>query len=113
MDNRATRRWYLAQDAKIPSLVDENLSMLEQAGWSSVLRNQNRTWARDLMFDQEARRWLDYKNPSKSFEELVNYKTTKLSELFGRTVTTEEAIRDIIKTATKTRESVNKELGLK
>ena len=113
LDNRATRRWYLAQDAKIPSLVDENLSMLEQAVWSSVLRNQNRTWARDLMFDQEARRWLDYKYPSKSFEELVNYKTTKLSELFGRTVTTEEAIRDIIKTATKTRESVNKELGLK
>ena len=107
LDNRATRRWYLAQDAKIPSLVDENLSMLEQAVWSSVLRNQNRTWARDLMFDQEARRGLDISEPNRSFEELIERKITK----YG--MTREEAIQDNFRSASVTRASVNEKLGLK
>ena len=107
MDNRATRRWYLAQDAKIPSLVDENLSMLEQAVMAYLLRNQNRTWARDLMFDQEARRGLDISEPNRSFEELIERKITK----YG--MTREEAIQDIFRSATVTRASVNEKLGLK
>ena len=106
LDNRATRRWYLAQDAKIPSLVDENLSMLEQAVWSSVLRNQNRTWARDLMFDQKLRQELDMDYPNMNFEELVIYKMKE------KGMTREQAIYDILNTATKTRKSVNEQLGL-
>lgn len=107
MDNRATRRWDLAQDAKIPSLVDENLSMLEQAVMAYLLRNQNRTWARDLMFDQEVRRGLDMSDPNLSFEERV------LDKMKRKGITREAAIKDILTTATKTRQSVNEELGLK
>ena len=71
------------------------------------LRNQNRTWARDLMFDQEERKWLDIKYPNQSYEELNAQKMKK------KNYTREEAIRDIYATATKTRKSVNEKLGLK
>ncbi len=107
MSNRATRRWYIAQDEKIPSLIDTDLSIEEQAMLACELRNQNRTWARDLMFDQEERKWLDIKYPNQSYEELIAQKMKK------KNYTREEAIRDIYATATKTRKSVNEKLGLK
>ena len=71
------------------------------------LRNQNRTWARDLMFDQEARKMLDLTDPNKSFEELVERKMIK----YG--MSRDEAIKDIYRTATVTRTSVNRKYGLK
>ena len=107
MSNRATRRWYIAQDEKIPSLINTDLSIEEQAMLACELRNQNRTWARDLMFDQEERKWLDIKYPNQSYEELIAQKMKK------KNYTREEAIRDIYATATKTRKSVNEKLGLK
>ena len=107
MSNRAARRWYIAQDEKIPSLIDTDLSIEEQAMLACELRNQNRTWARDLMFDQEARKMLDLTDPNKSFEELVERKMIK----YG--MSRDEAIKDIYRTATVTRTSVNRKYGLK
>ena len=70
------------------------------------LRNRNRTQARDLMHDQEKRRQLDITDPNRSFEELIE------SKMRRKGLTREEAIADILNTATKTRKSVNKALGL-
>lgn len=48
----ATRRWYIAQVRKIPSLLDENLSLREKALKAFSLRNEFKMQARDLMKNQ-------------------------------------------------------------
>ncbi len=106
MSNVAVRKWYLAHDKMIPNLVDSALSLEEQARQACELRNKFRTQARELMADQEARRKLDIEDPNLTFEQLIERKMNK------KNMSREEAIADILKTATKTRASVNKELGL-
>lgn len=106
MSNRAVRKWYKYHDERIPSLIDKTKTIEEQARQACELRNQNRTNARDLMRDQEARKQLDITDPNKSFEELLEHKMT------NKGMSLEEAVEDILKTSTKTRKSVNKMLGL-
>lgn len=106
LSNLDARKWYLAHDAKIPSLIDKSRSVEEQARQAFELRNGFRTITRDLMEDQETRKELDKSDPNKTFEELVQ------SKMQRKNMTRDEAIEDILKTATKTRSSVNKSLGL-
>lgn len=106
LSNRAARRWYNAQDAMIPSLIDRTLDLEGQARQACDLRNQNRTNARELMRDLKKRKQLDRDDPNKTFEELVGDKMKR------KGLTREEAMKDIIDTAPKTRKSVNKQLGL-
>lgn len=65
-----------------------------------------RTQARDLMADQKLRKELDISDPNKSFEELLTDKMQR------KNLSRDEAIADILKTAVKTRKSVNQKLGL-
>lgn len=106
MSNLDARKWYLAHDKTIPDLIDKSASIEEQARQACDLRNKFRTQARDLMADQELRKQLDIEDPNKSFEELVKDKMKR------KNLTKEQAIEDILKTASKTRKSVNKALGL-
>lgn len=106
MSDRAVRKWYLKHDAMIPSLVDNRLPIEEQARKAFELRNLHRTQARDLMYDQKLRAKLDETDPNFTFEELIE------SKMRRKNLTREEAVLDILKTATKTRKSVNKSLGL-
>lgn len=106
LGKKEARAWYIAKDKKIPSLIDKSQSLEAQARQACALRNQNRTNTRDLMKDQEKRKELDIKEPNKTFEELLNYKMDK------KHLNREEAMKDIIGTATKTRSSVNKKYGL-
>ena len=106
LSDRAVRKWYLAQDSKILDELDKTQSIEAQARMACELRNRNRTQARDLMHDQEKRRQLDITDPNRSFEELIE------SKMRRKGLTREEAIADILNTATKTRKSVNKALGL-
>ena len=106
LSNLEARKWYLAHDAKIPNLIDKNRSIEEQARQAFELRNSFRTITRDLMKDQDTRKKLDKDDPNKTFEELIQ------SKMQRKNMTRDEAIEDILKTATKTRSSVNKELGL-
>ena len=62
--------------------------------------------ARELMADQETRRQLDRESPNRSFDELLSDK------MIRKHLTRDEAIADILKTATKTNLEVNKKLGL-
>ncbi|MBE6862814.1 MAG: hypothetical protein E7497_07975 [Ruminococcus sp.] len=100
------RKWYLAHDKMIPELIDTSLPLEEQARQACELRNKFRTQARELMADQEKRKQLDITDPNKSFEELI------LDKMKRKNLSREEAIADILRTATKTRKSVNKKLGL-
>lgn len=106
MSNVAARKWYLAHDATIPDLIDKSQSIEEQARQACDLRNRFRTQSRNLMADQEKRKELDINDPNKSFEELIADKMKR------KNLTREQAVEDVLKTATKTRKSVNKELGL-
>lgn len=106
LTDRETRIWYKAQDEKIPSLIGKDLSLEQQARQACELRNQNRTSARELMQNQAKRRELDISDPNKSFEQLLHHK------MEDKGLSYDDALADIIQTATKTRKSVNKTLGL-
>lgn len=106
LSNRAVRRWYNTQDAEIPFLIDRTLDLEGQARQACDLRNRNRTNARELMRDLRKRKQLDEEDPNKTFEELVADKMRR------KGLTREEAMKDIIDTSSKTRKSVNKQLGL-
>ena len=58
------------------------------------------------MKDQEARKVLDQTDPIISFEELVSGKMVQ------KNLSREEAVKDTLETAVKTRKSVNKKFGL-
>ena len=94
------------QDSRILAQIDPSLSLEEQARQACDLRNQNRTNARDLMRDQKERQRLDVEEPNKTFEELVADKMAR------KGLSYEEALKDILRTSTKTRKSINKQLGL-
>ena len=70
------------------------------------MRNHNRTAARELMKDQKARKELDLNDPNKTFEQLIEQKMQR------KGLNRDEAMKDILETATKTRKSVNRMLGL-
>lgn len=106
LSNRSARKWYLDHDSSIPDLIDRSRSTEEQARQAFELRNGFRTIARDLMKDVELRKELDATEPNKSFEELIQ------SKMERKNMTRIEAIEDILGTASKTRKSVNKSLGL-
>lgn len=106
LSNVEVRKWYLAHDKTIPDLIDKTLPLEQQARQACKLRNEFRTQARDLMINQNERKQLDITDPNRSFEELLSDKMQR------KNLTREQAIEDIISTATKTRKSVNKSLGL-
>lgn len=106
LGDKEVRSWYVVQDKKIPDLIDRTLSLETQARQACDLRNQNRTNARELMKNQEKRKLLDKTDPSKPFEELLQDKMQR------KNLSRDETIEDILKTATKTRSSVNKKYGL-
>lgn len=106
LSDRAVRKWYIYHDNKIPEMIDRTKTIEEQARQACELRNTNRTQARDLMRDQEKRRSLDIERPNKSFDELLAYKIDK------KGMSKEDAVADILATATKTNKEVNKSLGL-
>lgn len=106
MSNTAVRKWYIAHDKTIPDLIDKTKTIEEQARQACELRNRFKRQARNLMADQGKRKKLDLTDPAKSFDELVKHK------MRDKNLSYEEALQDIIKTASKTRKSVNKKFGL-
>lgn len=101
-----TRGWYKAQNEAIPNKIDRTKPIEAQAREAHRMRNDYRTQARDLMRDQEKRKGLDQHSPNKTFDQLVADKMTK------KKMTKEEAVQDVLGTATKTNKAVNKKLGL-
>lgn len=106
LSNVEVRKWYLAHDKTIPDLINKSLPIEQQARQACELRNKFRTQARNLMADQNERRMLDVTDPNKRFEELLADKMKR------KNLTREQAVEDILNTATKTRKSINKSLGL-
>ena len=106
MSNRAVRKWYVYHDKQIPSLIDTSASIEEQARQACELRNLYRTQARELMRDQALRAKLDREEPNVTFEQLVAEK------MKSHGFTREQACEYILKSATRTRKSVNEQFGI-
>ena len=105
-DNKEVRLWYVHKTGKIPKQTDRILDLEERAKMACRLRNKYRFEAREMMRDQSERKRLDYKDPIKSFEELIKEKMDDLG--LDRLAATEY----ILNSATRTRKSVNRKLGL-
>lgn len=106
LGNKEVRVWYDFKDKGIPDIIDTAKPIEQQAKQAFGLRNSFRTQARDLMANQERRRNLDNERPNLTFEEII---AKKMKE---KSMTREESLKDIIKTATKTNADVNKKYGL-
>ena len=106
LSDRAARKWYLTQDAVIAKEIGSEGTLEERARKAFEIRNRNRVHARDLMNNQEKRAILDRDEPNRTFEELITDKMNR------KGLSREDAMKDILETAGKTRRSVNKTLGL-
>ena len=106
MSDRDVRKWYKYHNKNIPQLIDKSKSIEEQARQACELRNKYRFQARELMENQKARDVLDQTDPIISFEDLVSDKMAR------KNMSREEAVADTLKTAVKTRRSVDKRYGL-
>ena len=104
--SREVREWYISEVSNIPNAIDETLPLEEKARQAFEKRNLIRSKARDMMADKEMRNLLETEKPNMTFEELI------ASKMKRKGLTRKEAQIDILKTATKTNKSVNKEIGL-
>lgn len=105
-DNKSIREWYVANVNDIRNRINISKSVEEQARQAFELRIKYRQIARNHMADVETAQMLNKKYPSKSFDELVQDKINR------KGLSREQAIEDILKTATKTNADANKEFGL-
>ena len=87
-------------------MIDKSKSIEEQAHEAFDLRNTFKHDARAAMSDETMARYLDYKYPVPSFEKKLEDKMKR------KGLTREEALRDIIKTASKTNIKFDKGVGL-
>lgn len=106
LSNKQAREWYLEHDARIPDLINKTASIESQAKQAFDFRNLYRKVARDLMKDQDARKKLDENHPNWTFEGLIAHK------MKNKKLSRDEAILDILNTATKTNAEVNAKFGL-
>lgn len=106
MSDRDVRKWYKHHCETISELIDESKTIEEQAKQACELRNRFRLQARELMQNQKERKNLDVKDPIVSYEDILKDKMKR------KKLSREEAIIDILKTAKKTRKSVNQKYGL-
>ena len=105
-DNQHVREWYVANVSDIPNQIDRSKPLIDQAKQAYALRTQYKHAARAAMTDTETAKLLDEERPALTFEELLDRK------MRFKGMTKDEAIKDILKTASKTNDNVNKEFGL-
>lgn len=106
-DNKSIRKWYYANVHDIPNQIDRSQPLAKQAEQAYNLRIKYKRQARDAMSDKETLECLEEKRSVKTFQEL------KKDKMKRKGMTEEEALEDIIKTASKTNEKVDENFDLK
>ncbi|AMJ40372.1 phage minor capsid protein [Anaerotignum propionicum] len=106
LSNRAVRKWYKHHDESILSSIDQQLPLEERARKACSLRIQYREQARQLMRDEVARKELQEKFPSRTFEQLVAHKKKK----YG--LSDEEAYQDILRSSQTTNKDFDEKAGV-
>ena len=102
--NKEVRRWYVDQARQIS--VDESLPLRERAIQASLRRNELRQQARDMMTDRALAAEFDISDPILPVSDYVR-KAYKEKGLVG-----DELWESILKGSTKTRQSINVQLGI-
>ncbi len=105
-DNQHVREWYYANVSDIPNQIDKSLPFIDQVKQAFNLRNKYKHKARVAMSDVETASELERLRPAPVFEELIENKMKR------KNLTYQEALEDILQTASKTNPDVNKEFGL-
>lgn len=105
MSDVDVRKWYIAHDKGILEQVDTTKTLKEQAEQACSLRNEYKRQARELMADQEKRKYLDKERPINDFE----FYYDKYSKMYS---TDEEIYKAIIDSSMRPNKKVNKSLGL-
>lgn len=105
-DNKSIREWYYANVHDIPNQIDRSKPFEEQVKQAYNLRNNYKHEARVAMSDRETAERLEKKRPVKSFDELLQDKMNR------KGLSKEEALQDILETASKTNVNVDNEFGL-
>ncbi len=105
-DNQHVREWYYANVSDIPNQIDKSLPFIDQVKQAFNLRNKYKYKARVAMSDVETASELERLRPAPEFEELIENKMKR------KNLTYQEALEDILQTASKTNPDVNKEFGL-
>ena len=105
--NRDARTWYLHQESIIHDNIDPELPIKQKAELAFKMRNHVREKARRLMHDIDTAGELDANEKHMTFDGLIERKKAK----YG--IDDEEQIYEaIFNSAKKSRESVNKSLGV-
>ena len=105
-DNQSIREWYVANVEAIPEWVAGIEPLRVKAKAAFHLRNWLKQTARRAMADTETAELLERYRPVPKFEELLRRK------MRVKGISRKEALKDILDTACKTNEDVNKEFGL-
>lgn len=105
-DNQSIREWYYANVNDIPNQIDRGKTFEDQVRQAFDLRNKYKHEARMAMSDIAKAKELNETRPAPTFESLVE------SKMKRKGMTRNEALEDILKTASKTNADVNKEFGL-
>ncbi|MCC6189677.1 MAG: hypothetical protein IT318_11630 [Anaerolineales bacterium] len=105
LDNKAAREWYLAMEKSIKGAIDPNLSLEQQARLAFDLRNQIRTWARELMADRDEAARLMREEANLSWDQII-------ARAQAKGFSGDDIWRYIIEASQRSRESVNKLMGL-
>ncbi|MEW6342934.1 MAG: PAAR domain-containing protein [Pseudomonadota bacterium] len=104
LSNLEVRQWYLENEAKIPSLLDPEASLQEQANQAWGLRNSFRSAARDAMIDQDAADELRATRPNLTWDETV----AKYSGDYSG----DDLWQQIINASQRSNKQVNQSLGI-
>lgn len=105
-DNQHIREWYYANVSDIPNQIDKSKPFQEQVKQAFDLRNKYKRNARAAMSDEETARLLEERRPLPTFEDLLKRKMER------KGMTKDEALKDILDTASKTNSEVNDMFGL-
>lgn len=106
VDNQSVREWYYANVHDIPNQIDRTKPFEEQVRQAFELRNKYKHEARIAMSDKETAKMLEEKKPAPTFEKLLEDKMKR------KGMTKDQALMDILLTASKTNSGVDNDFGL-
>lgn len=106
VDNQSVREWYYANVHDIPNQIDRTKPFEEQVRQAFELRNKYKHEARIAMSDKETANMLEEKKPAPTFEKLLEDKMKR------KGMTKDQALIDILLTASKTNSGVDNDFGL-
>jgi filamentous hemagglutinin len=105
------RAWYLQQEAKIPSLLDPNASLAQQAQQAGAIRNEIRTTARDAMENRAGAAKITSEKPNLTWEQTVEKYKFDEAKTIQRTPA--QIYQEIIAASQRSNSAVNEMLGIR